>query len=266
VSPSVSGESAPNVVERALDPFRPTLAVVMRRVVFSMGTDVTDANSRRPTVVLAPHPDDETLGAGVMIMRKVEAGTPVHVVVVTDGSKSPQGDPAEVTALRARELDAARTVLGLAGSDVTRLGFVDAELDTAGEVLVDAIADVVSSLRPADVVVTADTDPHADHAALARAAHRAVAGRAVRVLTYPIWQFERPGRLVRQMWRSGRPELVSTTGYMERKRAAIAAYPSQMAVRDDDPEGLGPTFMRSFDVAYEAFFPTLASPRRLGRR
>jgi hypothetical protein len=39
-----------------------------------------------------------------------------------------------------------------------------------------------------------------------------------------------------------------------------------MAASDDDPEGLRPTFMHSFDVAYEAFFPTLAQPRRLGRR
>ena len=54
-------------------------------------------------------------------MRKVDAGTPVHLVVATDGSKSPVGDPAAVTALRTSELRAACAVLGLPEADVTRL-------------------------------------------------------------------------------------------------------------------------------------------------
>jgi GlcNAc-PI de-N-acetylase len=73
----------------APDLFNPALAVVMRSLLRHLGTDVTHSAARRSCVVIAPHPDDETLGAGATIMRKVDAGTPVHVVVATDGSKSP---------------------------------------------------------------------------------------------------------------------------------------------------------------------------------
>src|SRR5579872_2311666 len=113
----------------AIDPFNRALAVVMRPLLRHLGTDVTHDSARRSCVVIAPHPDDETLGAGATIMRKVDAGTPVHVVVATDGCKSPVGDPSAVAALRARELAAAASVLGLGPGDVTRLPFVDAELD-----------------------------------------------------------------------------------------------------------------------------------------
>ena len=254
------GAGARQAFENALEPFNPALGVVVGQVLRRVGRDVTHECADRPTLVMAPHPDDETLGAGATIMRKVEAGTPVHVLVVTDGSKAPQGDPAEVAALRSAELDRARTLLGLSAAQVTELGFVDAELDADDEDLVAALARVVADVGPADVLVTGDTDPHADHAALAVAARRAVAGTGARLLTYPIWQFEKPLHLLRQMRRSGRAELVRTEGFRERKRAAVAAYRSQLAAGDDDPEGLHPSFLRHFDTEVEVFFPV--RPRR----
>jgi LmbE family N-acetylglucosaminyl deacetylase len=255
MSPPVAGQSVRQVVGDALEPFSPALAVVMRHALFRMGTDTTAASERRSCLVVAPHPDDETLGAGVTIMRKVDAATPVHLLVVTDGSKSPPGEPAAVAALRAAELRAACDVLGLADSDVTQLDFVDAELDPDDEALVAAVAEVVAAHRPTDVLVTGATDPHEDHGALGVATRRAVAGSGARLLVYPVWQFDRPARLLRQLRRSGRPELVSTQGYLDRKRAAVAAYPSQLAARNHDTEGLTPRFLEHFVGPWEMFFP-----------
>jgi len=243
------------VLGDALEPFNPALGVVMRHALFRMGTDTTAAAERRSCLVVAPHPDDETLGAGATIMRKVGAGVRVHLLVVTDGSKSPPGEPAAVAALRASELRAACAILGLAGTDVTQLDFVDAELDPGDEALTDAVSEVVAAQRPDDVLVTGDSDPHDDHGALGVATRRALAGSGARLLVYPIWQFDRPARLVRQLRRSGRPELVSTRGYLDRKRAAVAAYPSQLAARNDDTEGLTPRFLEHFVGPWEMFFP-----------
>jgi len=47
--------------------------------------DDTATSAARSALVLAPHPDDETLGCGATILRKRAAGTPVHVLIVTDG-------------------------------------------------------------------------------------------------------------------------------------------------------------------------------------
>jgi LmbE family N-acetylglucosaminyl deacetylase len=179
----------------------------------------------------------------------------VHLVVATDGSKSPPGDPVEVTALRSAELRAACEVLGLTESDVTRLPFVDAELVGNEEELVAAVAEVVALRRPAEVLVTGPDDPHEDHAVLGAATRRALAGTGVRILTYPIWQFDRPARLLRHLRRGMGPELVRTDGYRDRKREAVAAYPSQMAAHNDDPEGLKPNFLPNFEGPYEMFFP-----------
>jgi LmbE family N-acetylglucosaminyl deacetylase len=255
MSRPVFSPSARAFMEDALVPINPALKAAVRRALYRTGTDVTDASSRNPCLVLAPHPDDETLGVGATIMRKVRAGTPVHLVVATDGSKSPPGDPGEVTALRSAELRAACAVLGLTEADVTRLGFVDAELVGNEEALAGAIAEVVTLRQPVEVLVTGEDDPHEDHAVLGAAARRALTGTGVRMLTYPIWQFDRPTRLVRHLRRGLRPELVRTDGYREAKRQAVAAYPSQMAADNDDPEGLKPSFLPNFDGPYEMFFP-----------
>jgi LmbE family N-acetylglucosaminyl deacetylase len=255
MSRPVFSPSARAFGEHALEPLNPVLKMLVRSALYRIGTDVTTESARRPCLVLAPHPDDETLGAGVTIMRKVAAGTPVHLAVATDGSKSPQGDPAAVTALRTSELRRACAVLGLSDGDVTRLPFVDAELAGNEDALVAAIAEVVAEWKPAEVLVTGEDDPHEDHAVLGAATRRALVGTGVSMLSYPIWQFDRPTRLVRHLRHGRRPELVSTDGFRERKRQALAAYPSQMAARNDDPEGLRPNFLPNFERRYEMFFP-----------
>jgi LmbE family N-acetylglucosaminyl deacetylase len=255
MSRPVFSRSVRAFVEDALEPLNPALKVGMRSAIVRTSVDVTLTTARRSCLVVAPHPDDETLGAGATIMRKVDAGTPVHLVVATDGSKYPPGDPVASAVLRSTELRAACGVLGLSDRDVTRLPFVDAELVGNEDDLVAAIAEVVASTRPVDVLVTAESDPHEDHAVVGAATRRALAGTGVRLLTYPVWQFDRPARLLRQWRGAGRAELVRTDGYRERKQQAVAAYPSQMAARNSDTEGLRPSFLRNFDRPYELFFP-----------
>src|ERR1700691_4831515 len=95
MSRPVFSRSARAFVEDTFETFNPMLKVLVRGALFRTGADVTYATTRRPCLVLAPHPDDETLGVGATIMRKVDAGTPVHLAIATDGSKSPIGDPEE---------------------------------------------------------------------------------------------------------------------------------------------------------------------------
>jgi LmbE family N-acetylglucosaminyl deacetylase len=241
--------------DRILEPCYPQLTAVTQRALCRAATDVTDDTARRTCVVFAPHADDETLGAGATIMRKVDAGTMVRLVVVTDGCMSPPGDPRRVAELRASELRAACDVLGLRDVDVTQLSFPDAELQADDEALADAVGEQVRRWQPDEVLVTSDNDPHDDHAALGAAVRRAMAGTANRVVVYPIWQYDRPWLLRRLARRSTRTEVVRADGYLEGKQRAIAKYRSQLAERNDDPEGLHPNFVRHFLRPYELFFP-----------
>ena len=60
-------------------------------------------------VVVAPHPDDETLGAGGLIAAAAAVGVPVHVLLLTRGERShpdsPTTTPEALAAAVARLLD-----------------------------------------------------------------------------------------------------------------------------------------------------------------
>jgi LmbE family N-acetylglucosaminyl deacetylase len=251
--------------EQALRPVKPFLSGIVGTALARTGSDVTEASTRRSCLVLAPHPDDETLGCGTTIMRRVEADTAVHVVVVADGSTWPPGrDPAENIATRDAELRASCELLGLPGASVTHLNFPEQELHLAGDSLVDAVSDAIRTWKPAEVLTTSVADPHPDHAALGEATRRAVVGTGARLVVYPVWQWDHPRSWVRTLRASSRPELVRTAGYLDRKRAAVSAYRSQLASEAGGEltggYGLGTRFLSRFLGAHEMYFPVPATP------
>lgn len=91
-------------------------------------------------LILAPHPDDETLGTGGLIAQARQLKIPVQVVFLTngDGSGSTQiGETLrrgkrqtflELAAMRQREATAALEKLGVAPDDIVFLGFPDGGL------------------------------------------------------------------------------------------------------------------------------------------
>jgi LmbE family N-acetylglucosaminyl deacetylase len=80
-------------------------------------------------LVVAPHPDDETLGCGGAIARHAEEGDRVCVFVVTDGSNSRAYGlkPAEMR--RMRGMEAVRAVRALGPMDLVQLGLPEARWD-----------------------------------------------------------------------------------------------------------------------------------------
>ena len=93
-------------------------------------------------IVVAPHPDDETLGAGGLVQRVLERGGRVSVVLVTAGdgyrqavmdeTGKPQPSPSQYIAygkLRLREAHATLRKLGQRHVRLQFLGFPDGGLD-----------------------------------------------------------------------------------------------------------------------------------------
>lgn len=162
-----------------------------RLAIRASARDVTAATASRSALVLAPHPDDETLGCGATILRKVAHGTQVTVAVLTDGSgshHSPTIRPDRLTALRHAEMAEAARRLHLPGGAVRWGGFRDGELASFEDEAVGFIAGLITELQPEEVYATSAEEPHPDHAALGRAARRAVAAVAgVTLLEYPVW-------------------------------------------------------------------------------
>ncbi|MGE5632552.1 MAG: PIG-L family deacetylase [Caulobacteraceae bacterium] len=75
-------------------------------------------------IVLAPHPDDETLGCGGVIYSLQQKGADVAVILATDGNSGSRIE--DIKRVRAEEFQAAVSVLGV--SNTYKLGYPDGSL------------------------------------------------------------------------------------------------------------------------------------------
>jgi LmbE family N-acetylglucosaminyl deacetylase len=144
--------------------------------------------SGAPMVIVAPHPDDETLAAGGLIAAQRAKGVDVTVVAVTDGEHA-YIENEGLAALRRKEQTCALARLGLPQHKIIRFGLVDSGV-AAQE------SDLVARLRP---LITAETqvfapwvgDFHPDHEACARAAEAVVQDAGAVLISYFFWTWHR---------------------------------------------------------------------------
>jgi LmbE family N-acetylglucosaminyl deacetylase len=226
---------------------------------------VGDRNS--PILVLAPHPDDETLGCAGLIAQARQAGRDVSIAYLTDGSAShpghPRVGPAEIAGVRRAEAIAATGLLGVPREHLHFLGAQDGALDrldpAAAAALKDGLVRLLSALRPAEIFLPARRDGSSEHEAAFPLILAAVAqaGLSPRVLEYPVWARWNPRRLARplltsrRVWRLAAPE----NGAL--KRRALAVYASQFeALAPWEQPALAPEFAAFFSSPEEFFFET----------
>jgi LmbE family N-acetylglucosaminyl deacetylase len=107
----------------------------------------------RSILVLAPHQDDETIGAGGTLLIAQKAGAEIHVLFITDGrtQKKPvyASSPEEVVQIRNRE---AKEVCKLLGANVHHLGLDNARLNPNIDDL-DRLSQLIKQLNPQVLLV-----------------------------------------------------------------------------------------------------------------
>ena len=143
-------------------------------------------------VVVAPHPDDESVGLGGLISRLAMLKRSILLIAATDGAASRPGytyrmprRPAE-----ARSLEAWRVVqrLGPRHTTILRSGLEDGEV---ARVERDLEWRLRGLLLPSDVVfATWRHDGHPDHDALGRIAANACAALLVNLIEVPLWAWQ----------------------------------------------------------------------------
>jgi len=115
-------------------------------------------------LVVAPHPDDETLGCGGTILRHIAGGDAVHWLIVTDMSVG-HGFSDTQASRRQAQIQKVAAAFGFAG--VHNLGLPPAKLDTLPmSDLVAVIGEIVKKISPAVVYLPFRGDVHTDHAAV----------------------------------------------------------------------------------------------------
>jgi len=215
----------------------------------------------RPPLVLAPHPDDESLGCGGLLAAAF-AATGAHVICLTDGGASHVGSRdwprSALSALRRRELEAALVDLGGGPSDLTWLGLPDAASDTVAN-LGPTVAAVIEAARRIDarsLFAPCETDPHCDHEVAAAVARAAARMAGLRLFSYPVWsRWHDPG--FRGRLGAPREYRVDPGPWRAAKRAAIRRHRSQLGqVVHDAREAfvMAPAFVEMFETGPEIFF------------
>lgn len=204
-------------------------------------------------IVFAPHPDDETLGCGGVVSKKIAAGADVGVVFVTDGAASHASKVAPDALRVMREAEGVEAVVRLGGSaeNVTFLRFSDGRATQHVGEIADAVVPLLRTRSPQSVFIPHAKDPPPDHIAVNQGVGLALArhGRPVTVFEYPVWYWYhwpwvRLGGDLPRMWRTTLrqslktgaglrgPSTLNVRAYvgdvLARKRDALAAHVSQM--------------------------------------
>jgi LmbE family N-acetylglucosaminyl deacetylase len=144
-------------------------------------------------VVVAAHPDDETIGCGALLGEMSET----RIVYLTDGVPRDQslvpdhfrGDAEAYRTVRAGERRAALALVGLGDENVATLGATDQEATYALEELALRLLAIVEQTLPTVIVAHPYEGGHPDHDAAAFAA-RAVCSlqRRRRGWGTPLWE------------------------------------------------------------------------------
>ncbi len=212
-------------------------------------------------LVVAPHPDDETLGAGGLILAH-RGLADVHIVNLFDGrgggrlEEAPARDDEAyqdaLVAERSRELHRVAAALGAAS--VRQLG-LDEAADDPPDGDIGKLRDAVRDIQPDMVLLPWFLDGHRGHRLANLLYARAARGVGAMVFGYEIWSLCEPNAIL------------DITPHLEEKLALIALYETQNATVDYRSLASSLAALRGFQAgltpnrtgAAEAFF-ALPSP------
>lgn len=220
-----------------------------------------DVIGRRELLVIAPHPDDESLGCGGLLAWAAMTGRRPRVLFVTDGEGSHTGSrlypPRRLGRLRRAEAQRACAALGLTADALIFLGAPDAGVAALSaerrQSLIRTIQAWAASSCEVAVCIPAHTDPHGDHVAVHFLAKEALADCVnIRLFAYPVWTWVRRDTDGMALGRR-----VDIAAFLWTKGQAIAAHQSQhggLITDADHAFTLPADLLQAAQLPYEVLF------------
>jgi LmbE family N-acetylglucosaminyl deacetylase len=187
-------------------------------------------------LVIAPHPDDEMLGAGGVLITAIERGACVRVLYLTGGKPEQQADLIRET----------RAVADAVGYETRFMDYFARHLPLNDESF-GRLRREILDYAPQILMLPFFCDDHDDHR---RASHLLwlAAQDAERLPAIEVWAYQVYTALIPNV-------IVDITESAERKRRAISGWRSQAASRDWGHFALG---LNAFN---SRFLPQATSPR-----
>lgn len=221
------------------------------------GAPELDLDGCDEIIVVAAHPDDETLGFGTSLVTLAERGVRVQVVAASDGGASHQGlgllQRIHLERVRRAELQKAATVLGVPAPIC--LGMPDGELIDHEERLADLLTEILATKTGRTwIAATWRGDGHPDHEAVGRAAATAAQRRDAVLLEYPLWMWHwaTPGDTAVPWDRMRAMPIIPKA--LDRKSAAVRCYRTQVEADGADAPLLPSFVLRRLLAVREVVF------------
>jgi LmbE family N-acetylglucosaminyl deacetylase len=193
-------------------------------------------------VIFAPHPDDETLGCGGTIAKKVSEGYEVIIAVMTGGKRALldvsgvefDPTPEELKQIREKEIVSATSILGVKRENLLFFDFEDGILADHEEELEKKVTALLKN-PPAEVYFPYAKDFNADHQTANKvivSSIRKISSSTLRYQYSIAQKFSRVGPLVARALNPIRRNLifVDVSHFLHLKEAAIKQYKSQISI------------------------------------
>ncbi len=176
---------------------------------------------RGTALILAPHPDDEVFGCAGAILRHLEAGDTVHVVIATDSSYGWFGVGEEGPSVRRQESRAAGRFLGY--GEPIFWGYDDRKL-VYDERLINSVLDVIAATQADVLYAPSWWEIHPDHYVMSLAAMEALrrSSSSIQLMMYEIGVPLHPNFLL------------DISEVMKQKQEAMACFESQLKIQGYD--------------------------------
>jgi len=233
-------------------------------------------NIKKKAVVFAPHPDDEILGCGGTIAKKLSEGYDICVVFMTDGRYSltefgisSDPTPFEMKEIRREEAMRAMKILGLNEKNLLFLDFEDKTLEKYEDQVQKRIVEILKDISPAEIFFPQEKEYNVDHRATNRIIRRAIGILDIHPIEYQYiiaWSF--PFYLLIHVMNEGTFDQftsrflkrnlirVDISKFLPLKKTAVEEYKSQITLLSSGQgrPALKRSFLKRFLKTREKFF------------
>jgi LmbE family N-acetylglucosaminyl deacetylase len=200
-------------------------------------------NLNGKVIVFAPHPDDETLGCGGTIAKKIREGYEVTVVVMTDGRHALSAvfgidsdpTPQQLKHIRKEEVRRAVAILGVPEKNLIFLDFEDGSLWQNKEEAEKTVEQILEKDLAGEIFLPYEKDYNIDHKAANKMvldAAREVNSSASRYKYSITQKYSRAGPILDELLNVFKHNLVAVdiSEFLSLKEAAVREFRSQITI------------------------------------
>lgn len=204
---------------------------------------------QRRTILLTPHPDDETLGAGGLIADLRKKNIDVSIIAITDGENSCPQNP-NIRTIRQQEQEQALQLLGVSKKNIIRLKLKDSSVTLAEEELEHLLLPLIH--KKDHILSPWLGDYHSDHEAVGRVALKIAQQKKAQLSFYFFWTWHYSS--VKDLEKFALQTYLLSDESFYLKQNALSCYASQYA-EESGRAILPPHLLIPAQRPFEVYFP-----------